>query len=122
MDLRPQMAVAPVHNNGVIGNVNGNGNYLTFDMYPELGRRRAETVTGATDVVGDATQRAHHHHTHFHVHARMHGPPPMRFVPTPHARPVDSGPSPTTRRRRGDNSAVGGGFRLPLEDHDMVLG
>jgi hypothetical protein len=122
IDLRPQMAPAPVNNTTLVGN--GNGNYLTFDMYPELGggRRRAETVTGATSVVGEAPFRGHHH-PHFHVHSRIHPPNPIRFVPVQHARPADSGQVPTTRRRRGDNGTVGtGGFRLPVEDHDMVLG
>jgi MYND finger len=116
--MRPQVPGSPA-NNG-----NGNGNYLTFDMHPELGsgRRRAETVTGATSVVGEASLRAHHH-PHFHVHSRIHSPNTMRFVPAQHSRPADSGQVPSTRRRRGDNGTVGaGGFRLPVEDHDMVLG
>ena len=124
IDLRPPMAPAPVSptsNSTLVGNGNG-GNYLTFDMYPELGgvRRRAETVTGATNVVGETSLRTHHH-PHFHVQTRIHPPNPMRFVPAQHVRPPDSGQVP--RRRRGDNGTAGiGGFRLPVEDHDMVLG
>lgn len=118
IDPRAQVAPAPVspHNNPLIGN----GNYLTFDMFPEVGggRRRAETVTGATTVVGERANP----HPRFHVHSRMHSPTPMRFVPAQHARLTESGPSLTTRRRRGDNGTVAGGFRLPVEDHDMVLG
>jgi hypothetical protein len=114
VELRPQVPgpVAPLHNNG---------NY--FELYPELGvgRRRAETVTGATSVVGEPSLHAHHHPPHFHAHPRMHPPTPMRFVPAQHARPADSGQSPVPRRRRADDGGLGA-FRLPVEDHDMVLG
>jgi hypothetical protein len=122
VDLRPQVTpgpVSPLHNNALLGN--GNGNY--FEMYPEIGggRRRAETVTGVTSVVGEPSLHAHHHHPHFHVHPRMHPPTPMRFVPAQHARPADPGQSPVPRRRRADDGALGA-FRPPVEDHDMVLG
>jgi hypothetical protein len=121
MDLRPHVSPVtnPANNTAFVGN--GNGNYLTFDIHPELssGRRRAETVTGATSVVVEASLRAHH--PHIHVHSRVHPPNSTHFVPAQHARP-DSGQVLTTRRRR-DNGTVGaGGFRLPVEDHDMVLG
>lgn len=124
IDLRPQMPASPTNNNAGVGN--GNGSYLTFEMYPELGgggRRRAETVSGATSVIGEGSLRTHHH-PHLQVQPRNHPPNHMRFVPAQHARPVESGQVSTARRRRGDNGTVGttGGFRLPVEDHDMVLG
>lgn len=108
-------------------------NYLRFDAYTgrlgingqgqpqdQGGRRRAETVTGATASptnTGGSTELSPHHHPHprlQHIAERYFVQQTGVGGQSGNGGRTEAGPS---RRRRGDN-----GFRSTVGDNDMVLG
>lgn len=109
------------------------GHYF-MDMYGEpsgasSGRRRAETVTGAT--MGGSGEVV----LPTYLNSRLPPPTPVRTFggPSPHSHSSDlrqlagairqeAGPSRRRRVIEGGNTPGAGQFRMPADDNDMILG